>query len=223
MSELIIYGHWVSQPSRAVMWLCLENDSKFTFKEVDPMSGGTKTPEFLSLTSIPTIPTISDGDFNLSESNAILIYLAEKYNWSKWYPNNFQTRAKINQYLHWHHFNTRFLTIKLFRPAFIAAIKKKDFKEVIKNNANSIINVFNHIESWLSKSQFLCTNDFPTVADIACYCEMDQLKILNMYDFSPYPNITRWMNYIEALPHYEESHQALNFLNGFFAKRASAL
>lgn len=43
-----IYGHNVSQPTRAVVWACRMKGIDFEFINTDPLKGKTKTPDFLA-------------------------------------------------------------------------------------------------------------------------------------------------------------------------------
>ena len=47
-----------------------------------------------------------------------------------------------------------------------------------------------YLEKLLSKQNFICTDDYPTLADISCYEELSQCEncALDLFDFSPYPN-----------------------------------
>ena len=50
------------------------------------------------------MPAISDGDINLFESHTILRYLHETRNLpDHWYPKDPRKRAKVDEYLDWHH------------------------------------------------------------------------------------------------------------------------
>jgi glutathione S-transferase len=40
---------------------------------------------------------------HLTESAAILAFLADKHGWSDLYPTDITQRAKVNEYMHWHH------------------------------------------------------------------------------------------------------------------------
>ena len=90
-----LYGILVSQPTRCAAWLCMINDLPFELKRRDPLSGETKSKEFLAMNPTGLIPTLRDGDFVLFECNAIMIYLCEKYNWTQWYPTDLITRSKV--------------------------------------------------------------------------------------------------------------------------------
>ena len=51
------------------------------------------------------VPMLEDGDFRLTESSAILKYLADKYDLPS-YPKDLKKRAKINEVMDW--LNTQF-------------------------------------------------------------------------------------------------------------------
>jgi glutathione S-transferase len=76
--KLRIYGDSRSGNCYKVQLLCAEMGIDYDWEEVDILAGDTHTPQFLSMNANGKIPTLalSDGRF-LSESNAILFYLAE--------------------------------------------------------------------------------------------------------------------------------------------------
>jgi len=53
---------------------------------------------------------------------------------------------------------------------------------------------------------FLCT-EHPTIADIACYEELAQLRIANLFDFADFPKIVRWLDAMAELPFHEPAHR----------------
>ena len=48
-----------------------------------------------------------DGDFNLSEGAAILIYLAQSNKKTDWLPEDVKTQARVHEWLHWTHTSIR--------------------------------------------------------------------------------------------------------------------
>lgn len=57
--------------------------------------------DYLKLNPQHTVPTLIDGDFTLWDSHAIATYLIQKYGKDdKLYPNDLETRARIDQRLH---------------------------------------------------------------------------------------------------------------------------
>jgi glutathione S-transferase len=62
---------------------------------------GARTPEFLALNPNGRLPVIADGDFVLSESLPITLYLAKKYSSGKLYPSSLEGEARAWQWSFW--------------------------------------------------------------------------------------------------------------------------
>ena len=65
------------------------------------------------------VPALEDGDFRLTESSAILKYLADKVG-SAAYPKDLKQRARVNERMDW--FNTAVLSRLGLRPHLSAAL-----------------------------------------------------------------------------------------------------
>lgn len=52
---------------------------------------------FTRVSSFRTVPALEAGGFTLTESLAMLRYLAQKFHKSAWYPENLEERARIDQ------------------------------------------------------------------------------------------------------------------------------
>lgn len=70
-------------------------------KKVDFSKGEQKGPELLALNPNGQVPTLVDGDFVLSESRAIMQYLASKKPDSGLLPRDEQARADITRWQFW--------------------------------------------------------------------------------------------------------------------------
>lgn len=64
-------------------------------KLVDLLKGENKAPEYESINPNQSVPAISDGKFNLFESNAILRYICISRNLTSFYPQVRQLLLKI--------------------------------------------------------------------------------------------------------------------------------
>ncbi len=213
---LIVYGVPNSQPVRAVVWLCLIEELPFEFR-MTSQNRDAKTPEYLrDVNPRGTIPAIDDDGFVLWESHAIMIYLCEKHGWKDLWPQDPQARARVNQYLHFHHRNTRELVQSwsqaLWPTVFEvpepdeAWLRRNTFVGAVDNASHSK-NALEVIEGMLSRSAFLAGED-ATLADLSAYQELgqNQPKYANCTDFSGYPHIEKWLVAMESLPYHAEAH-----------------
>ncbi|TYZ61372.1 hypothetical protein PybrP1_005242 [[Pythium] brassicae (nom. inval.)] len=143
-------------------------------------------------------------------SNAIFVYIADKFGWTDLYPTDPLARAKVNEYLHWHHTNTRLFTQKIIRPLLskkLGAPVTPEMLADIKKVDETMTKVSERLEKFLVKD-FIAHSDAPTIADFAAYCEFDQLELIG-YDFAKFPKVHAWLKRMEAVPHYDEVHAPL--------------
>ncbi|OMJ67174.1 hypothetical protein SteCoe_35739 [Stentor coeruleus] len=199
---------YMSQPSRAVLSFCLVSDIPFEVKEIDIIKGQTDTKEFLDISPSGTVPAIVHNGFMLYESHAILAYLANTFEvQDHWYPKDPKKRALVDLYLHWHHLNLRYgcghyIYRKVVRPIFSKRPFSKDLEsDMLHLQTKSLL----FLEKTFSRQLFISSNDMPTIADISAYCEILQLFMIQ-FDFSPYPNIKRWLKDIGAIPGVAKAH-----------------
>jgi len=100
-----IYYHPVSTTSRMIMLFVAESGLKADFQVVDLFTGEHLQPAYAALNPSCMVPMLEDGDFRLTESSAILKYLADKIQ-SPAYPADLRKRAKVNEMMDW--LNTQF-------------------------------------------------------------------------------------------------------------------
>ena len=75
---LKLYGGARSRAS-IVQWYLEELNIPYEFVLLDLPAGEHQQPEYLAINPMGKVPAIVDGDFQLWESGAIILYLAEKY------------------------------------------------------------------------------------------------------------------------------------------------
>ena len=213
---LNIYGVPNSQPVRAVVWTCLVKKLPFELI-MTSQNIAAKQPDYLSkVNPRGTIPAIDDAGLILWESNAILIYLAEKHGWTDIWPTDLLARARVNQYLHFHHRNTRELVAVWSRTLWPSLFDIADPDEnwfrrntfpAMENNAEIVRNTLEIVDGMLAADPFLAGTTY-TIADICAYEELgqNQAKYANCIDYNPYPNIQRWFLKMEQLPFHDEAH-----------------
>jgi glutathione S-transferase len=70
-------------------------------KLVNVYRGEGRTPEYLAIAASGKIPTLVEGDFTLSESNAIVQYIAEAHGKFELWSRDARERAEISRWLFW--------------------------------------------------------------------------------------------------------------------------
>lgn len=88
-----LYGLGPTRSLRA-LWALRELDAEFEFVPVNILAGEARHPDFLRLNPAGKLPVLVDGDFILTESAAIVMYLAEKYGAKGLMPTDLKERAQ---------------------------------------------------------------------------------------------------------------------------------
>ena len=88
-------------PTRALRarWTLQELDVEFEAVSVNMLAGEHLSPEFLRLNPAAKLPVLVDGDQVLTESAAIVLYLAEKYPEGRLLPTSITERAQAYRWL----------------------------------------------------------------------------------------------------------------------------
>src|SRR3979490_485923 len=87
-----LYGMGPTRTLRA-LWALRELDSEFEYVLVNLLAGENRRPEFLRISPAGKVPVLVDGDLVLTESAAIVLYLAEKYPDKGLLPVDLELRA----------------------------------------------------------------------------------------------------------------------------------
>jgi glutathione S-transferase len=114
-------------PTRSlrVRWTLQELEVPFESVAVDLRAGEHRKPAFLQLNPAGRLPVLVDGDFVLTESVAIVVYLADKYPAKGLMPADAQERA---QALRWLLFAATELEQPLWRAAKHTSLYPKELR-----------------------------------------------------------------------------------------------
>ena len=97
--QRILWGVGTSRTLRA-LWILAELDLPYEHRRITSRSGETLTPEYTRLNPSQKIPALQEGDFVLTESAAIVNYLAGKHGAAKHLcpPTEPRLRARYDQW-----------------------------------------------------------------------------------------------------------------------------
>ncbi|MFC5473875.1 glutathione S-transferase family protein [Paraherbaspirillum soli] len=160
--------------------------------DVDLRKGEHKKPEFLAKNPFGQVPVIEDGEVTLSDSNAILVYLATKYGDQRWLPRDPVGAASVQ----------RFLSVaagEIFRGPAIARVANLFGLPLDGDAARATAHhLFGILEQHLATRAFLVDAQ-ATIADVAAYSYIAHAPEGGIA-LDAYPNLRSWLSRIEALP-----------------------
>ncbi len=159
---------------------------------VDLAAGAHKQPEFLAINPFGQVPVIDDNGSVLSDSNAILVYLAQKYGNGKWLPSDPLGAAKVQR---WLSVAAGQIASGPARARLITVFGAPYNAEETIANSHALLRV---VEQELANSAFLAGGQ-PTLADVAGYSYIAHAPEGNV-SLADYPNVRAWLTRIEALP-----------------------
>ena len=146
--------------------------AQYELKHVDYFAGAHKGPEYLAINPNGAVPAVLDGDFALSESNAILQYAADVSGSDKHYPKDLKHRADINRWLLWEA-STWFPSCYIYLVEYVVKplINAESDEAVIDKEAPNWHRLAGILDARLAKSKWL-VGDNVTIADIAVAAPM---------------------------------------------------
>lgn len=215
MAKFKLYYDLISQPSRA-LWIALQlgkipyEDCPVALRKSEQLK-----PEFKQINRFQKVPALVDGDFHLSESIAMVRYLADKGQFSELlYPKALQHRARVDEFLEWQHLSVRLGCSIYFRDMWlfpINGIKPKPSAEraaVLCKNMETQLKILEEI--WLKDTKFLVDNEM-TVADLFGACEVEQTRLVQYDVGKKFPKIAEWLQHVreQANPHYDVAHKVI--------------
>ncbi len=160
--------------------------------DLDMANGAHKAPDFLALNPLGQVPVIDDSGVVVADSNAILIYLAGKYDDGTWYPSDPKAAAEVQ----------RWLSVAAGQIAFGPAAARLVTVFGAPLNAEELIaraeGILKIMDGVLADRDFL-TGAKASIADIAGYSYIAHAPEGNV-SLEPFPNVRAWLARIEALP-----------------------
>ena len=212
-----LYAHKVSTTSRPVLLFISENKIDCEFVVVDLMTGEHMKEPFTQLNPSKQVPVLVDGDFVLTESSAILKYLAEKIG-SPTYPKELKQRAKVNEAMDW--LNTGYyreygyhLVYPQVYPHHVRKPEAVNQGTVDwgKTQSESWLGVMN--QHWLGKGNKYLTGNQMTIADYFGAGLLTCGDLIGV-NYAKYPNIDKWLGTMRALPTWNTVNDVHNGFAG---------
>ena len=198
---LALYDYPDSGNGYKIRLLLTQLGQPFQLHPVDILKGESRTPEFLKRNPNGRIPVLGlpDGTY-LSESNAILFYLAEG---SAYLPADRLQRARVlqwlcfEQYSHEPNIATRRFMLRHLDPQSLSA-------EVLEQKLRLGYEALDVMEQHLAAADFFVGGQY-SIADIGLFA-YTHVADEGGFDLARYPQIQSWCHRVRAQPGFRPLH-----------------
>lgn len=189
-----LYGSAISGHVHRVRLFLSMLGLPFESIELDLRQRASRTPEFLARNPFGQVPVIEDGEVTLADSNAIMVYLNERYasDPAAWMPRDPVGAARVQRWFSvaagpLAHGPAAARVMALFGLAV-------DPTETV-TRSHALLAV---MEIHLAQQPFLA-GPSATLADIANYAYVAHAPEGSV-SLEPYPHVRAWLARVEALP-----------------------
>lgn len=159
---------------------------------VDFVNKEHKTPKYTALNPFGEIPIFEDGELRLRDAQAIMVYLAKRYDTTnQWYPNDATAMGQIQQWL-----STG--GGEVMNAAGARLVKVLNYPMDLEKLQAGAHRVFKIMDDHLAGREFLELGH-PTIGDIACF-PYTALAGEGGIDLSSYKNVLAWIERMKRLP-----------------------
>jgi glutathione S-transferase len=206
-----LYFHPASTTCRPILLLAAEAAIPLQMQVVDLFAGEHRTERFAAINPNRAVPVLEDGSFRLTESSAILKYLAEVRG-APSYPSDPRARARVNALMDW--FNTGFYREFGYGVVYPQVIPDYAWPNAAmgslalikaEHGARRHLDVLDR--HWLAGAGPYLGGAEPCLADYmgAAYVTIGELA---EFDLSPWPRIRRWIAAMKARPSWSQVNGA---------------
>lgn len=192
MAGYKVYGDAISGNCLKVKWTLDLLGEEYEWIETSVLKGETRTEPFLALNPAGQVPLlITPKGKPLAQSNAIILYLAEKHGGGL-LPEKTFDRAKVYEWLFWEQYSHEpYIAVRRFLMAFLEKPEAElDPKLLERGNA-----ALDRMERQLARSRWIAGDDF-TLADISLIA-YTRFAPDGGFDLDAFPAVKAWIARVE--------------------------
>ncbi len=206
MAEYTLYCFWESGNAYKAALMLQLCGADWDARRVAFFTGETRGPEFRDMNVMGEVPVLvhhrADGDFTVTQSGAILTYLARKL--GKFGP---ETEAEEFEVMRWLLFDSQKMSGYAGPLRFLRYFMKKGETGEVEYLHARLMSALKILNARLEGRDWIAA-DRPTIADFALCGYLfwpDQIGI----DYEGLPNVTAWLERIRALPGYKRAEDLM--------------
>jgi glutathione S-transferase len=192
--NIMLHGSELSGHTHRVELLLRALNLPYRF--ISTSSEARRSAEFLSLNPLGQVPVLQDDGVVLADSNAILVYLAKRYDATNtWLPKDPVAAARVQ----------RWLSIAAGEVAYGPNVARLIVIRGAPGDRTKAIAIADRLlrvmDNHLANTDYLAAAQ-PTIADLACYSYVAHAPEGGIA-LEPYPAVCAWLRRIEKIPGFK--------------------
>jgi len=182
-----IFGDSISGNCLKVKWVAERLGLAHEWVEIDILKGETRTDGFLALNPFGQVPVVQfDDGRTLSQSNAIILYLAEG---SNLIPQEAFERAKMLEWMFWEQYSHEpTIAVRRFQKHYLKKSDDAIDADLLAKGRRAL----GRMEMALISSDFIAGGAALTLADIALVA-YTRMAHEGGFDLSEFPAVHAWV------------------------------
>lgn len=200
-----LYHHPLSSNSRRAALAVSHLGLPAELIKIDLERGEQRSPQFLALNPNGMVPVLEDNGFILTESHAIMLYLADMAPGHAAYPEDARARADIHRWVFWN--------AQHFQPTVSIFVWENLIKGMIGQGAADPAQIRRGedlleryapvLDGHLADRRWVC-GDSVTLADLALGATLLAAAPANV-PLAPYGDLLAWFARVQALEAWRET------------------
>ena len=188
---LTVFGDIRSGNCLKVKWMLDWLRRDYEWVETDIMSGGSRTPKFLSLNSAGQVPTLLLEDGRpLAQSNAILLHLGEG---TALIPADAYDRARMLEWMFWEQYSHEpYVAVARFQRVYAGKTAEEVEPRLMERGQAAL----DRLEAAVTGRDWLA-GDAVSLADLALVA-YTRVAHEGGFDLTPLPAVRAWIQRVEA-------------------------
>jgi glutathione S-transferase len=207
-----LYYHPASTTSRPLVMFIEDHAIPAELQVVDLFTGEHLGDAFRAINPNGLVPVLDDDGFRLTESSAILKYLADKTD-SPLYPKGLRERARVNEMMDW-------INTQLCRDLAYGTVYSQVFPHHRRPSDEAqratVAWGQERAKGWMTvldrhllgpDKAFLCGAEM-TIADYYGAAFVHLAQVIGS-DLKAYPNVDRWLDRMKSRPGWDRTYSAI--------------
>ncbi|MEP3295035.1 glutathione S-transferase family protein [Tateyamaria sp.] len=185
-----LYGYDTINTMKVLM-LLHEVELEYEFVPIDIRNGEQHTPEFRAVNPVGKVPVLCDGDICQTESNSILLTLAQKSGWGM-----VGDPASHERLVAWLFYQASTQGPYFGQIEYWSKLAKTPNPDALAHYHAIANRTIEHLEGQLGNAQYFCGSTY-SIADIALFPWLHAHEQLGL-TLDDADNLLRWLNRIRA-------------------------